>query len=149
MLHVAQRPGRPYAAAVAGRERRYTDDVPDDVAARLREVCRELPDAYEERAWVGTRWRVRKRTFAHVLGIEDDEGANVVLTFRATGDELEMLRHAGPPFAILGWGRDAVGMVIDGDTDWDEVAELVTESFCVMAPKKLVARVERPPETDG
>jgi hypothetical protein len=33
-----------------------------------------------------------------------------------------------------------MGLVLD-DPDWDEVAELVTESFCVMAPKKLVARV--------
>jgi len=28
--------------------------------------------------------------------------------------------------------------------DWGEVAELVTESYCVLAPKKLVALVERP-----
>jgi hypothetical protein len=46
---------------------------------------------------------------------------------------------------MLGWGRDAVGMVLDDDTDWDEVGELVTDSFCVMAPKKLVALVDRPP----
>ena len=133
--------------------RRYVDDVPDAVVARLRDVCLALPDAYEEKAWAGWRWMVRRKTFAHVLGIEftDEPGASVevVLTFRAAGEELEMLRHAGPPFRVLGWGRDALGVSIDGDTDWDEVAELVTESFCVMAPKKLVARVERPPETDG
>jgi len=29
-------------------------------------------------------------------------------------------------------------------TDWDEVAELMTESYCVLAPKKLVALVDRP-----
>jgi hypothetical protein len=27
----------------------------------------------------------------------------------------------------------------DGTTDWDEVKELVTESYCLLAPKKLVA----------
>ena len=35
--------------------RRYTDDVPDDVEARLAALCLALPDSYEERAWVGTR----------------------------------------------------------------------------------------------
>jgi hypothetical protein len=35
-------------------------------------------------------------------------------------------------------------MVLDGETDWDEVQEIVTESYCVLAPKKLVALVERP-----
>lgn len=126
-------------------ERRYTDGVPEGVELRLREVCLRLPDAYEERAWVGTRWRVRKRTFAHVLGVEvDGTGAQVVLSFRSAGEELEVLRHAGHPFFVLGWGRDAVGMVLDEGTDWDEVRELVTESYCVLAPQKLVALVDRP-----
>ena len=130
---------------MAGGKRRYTDGVPNDVEIRLREVCLELPDAYEERAWVGTRWMVRKRTFAHLLGVEvDDANASVVLSFRSAGEELAMLCHAGHPFFVLGWGRDAMGMVLDDDTDWDEVRELVTESFCVLAPKKLIALVTRP-----
>jgi hypothetical protein len=128
-------------------ERKYVDDVPEGIEARLRTICLALPDAYEQQAWVGVRWMVRNKTFAHVLGIEfDGEVAEVVLTFRAAGEELETLRRAGPPFRVLGWGRDALGLSIDVDTDWDEVAELVTESFCVMAPKKLAALVDRPPD---
>jgi YjbR len=129
---------------MAGAQRRYTDDVPHDVESRLGQMCLALPDAYGERAWVGTRWMVRKRTFAHVLGVQfDDADPMVVLSFRATGEELEVLRHVGHPFVVLGWGRDAMGMVLD-DPDWDEVRELVTESFCVLAPKKLRALVDRP-----
>ena len=124
--------------------RRYTDDVPDDIEVRLREHCLALPDAYEEQAWVGTRWMVRQRTFAHVLGVEIDACRLVVLSFRSAGEEIEALRHAGHPFFVLGWGRDAIGMVLDADTDWDEVRELVTESFCVLAPKKLIALIDRP-----
>lgn len=129
-------------------ERRYTDDVPEGVESRLRSVCLALPDAYEERAWAGTRWRVRGRTFAHVLGVETDSVLRVVLSFRSAGEELEILRHTGHPFFVLGWGRDAMGMVLDRDTDWDEVRELVTESYCVLAPKKLVALVDRPPANE-
>ncbi len=129
---------------MADAQRRYTDDVPDDIEARVRARCLALPDAYEERAWVGTRWMVRKRTFAHVLGVEVEAGPLVVLSFRSAGDELEVLRDAGHPFFVLGWGRDAIGMVLDAATDWDEVRELVTESFCVLAPKKLIALVDRP-----
>jgi hypothetical protein len=33
--------------------------------------------------------------------------------------------------------------VLDADVDWDDVAELVTESYCALAPKKLVELVER------
>jgi len=129
---------------------RYTDDVPAHVEAALRGICLELPDAYEERAWKGTRWMVRGRTFAHVLGVERDSGsADVVLTFRAAADELEVLRNAGPPFRYMGWGRDAIGLTLGDTVDWDEVTELVTESYCVLAPKKLVAKVDRPPLEDA
>jgi len=125
---------------------RYLDDVPEEVEVTLREICLALPDAYEEQAWRGTRWMVRKKTFAHVLGVEyDDAEPVVVVSFRSAGEELEILRHTGHPFFVLGWGYDAIGMVLDDDTDWDEVGELMMESYCVVAPKKLIALVDRPP----
>lgn len=58
---------------------------------------------------------------------------------------MEILRHAGHPCFVLGRGRDATGMVLDGDTDSDEVRQLVTETSCVLAPTRLVALVDRPP----
>ena len=54
---------------LAERRRRYTDDVPKALEARVRSLCLALPDAHEEAAWVGTRWRIRTKTFAHVLGL--------------------------------------------------------------------------------
>lgn len=123
-------------------------DVPHAVLAELRAVCLELPDAYEEQAWAGTRWRVRKRTFAHVLTIESgwppayaraaaDGGPVTVLTFRASLPEIDALCAMGHPFFKPDWGPNVLGMVLTGETDWDEVGELLTESFRIMAPKKL------------
>lgn len=133
----------------------HDDDVPDDIVEPLREICLSLPGAYEEQAWIGTRWRVRGRTFAHVLTVEPDvdspfarvvgAGQEVtVLTFRAPPEELDALVAAGPPFFKARWGRDVVVLTLVDDIDWTEIAELMTESYCVLAPKKLVARV-RPP----
>jgi hypothetical protein len=42
------------------------------------------------------------------------------------------------PFYKPSWSPTIVGMVIDADTDWAEVADLVTESYRVCAPQKLV-----------
>lgn len=135
-------------AAVTAKQLTYVDDVPDDVEAQLSEICLSLPDAFEQPAWKGTRWKVRNRTFASVLAIEfDGSDRSVVVAFRSTGEELEVLLHAGPPFIVLGWGRDAIGLVIDDRTDWGEVHELIVESYCAMAPKKLVALVDRPPDS--
>lgn len=129
--------------------------IPTDVLRRLRTVCGGLPEAYEEPAWVGTRWRVRKRTFAHVVALEAGQDsafarasgldvAATVVTFRAAGEELHALKESGLPYFYAGWGRDVVGMVLDDETDWTEVGELLTESYCLMAPKRLAERVVRP-----
>ena len=130
-------------------------DVPDALVAEIRSVCLGLPQAYEEPAWVGTRWRVRKRTFAHVLMVDSgwppgyaravgSDGPVTVMTFRSSGPELDALRNAGHPFFAPRWRADEVGMMVDDRVDWDEVAELLTESYCCLAPKKLVELVERP-----
>ena len=36
-------------------------DPPDTLVAQVRAICLALPDAYEEKAWAGTRWMVRKK----------------------------------------------------------------------------------------
>jgi predicted DNA-binding protein (MmcQ/YjbR family) len=128
---------------LAVRKVEYADLAPA-VLAELRAVCLGLPEATEKQAWAGAQFRVRNRTFAHVLAVDSADGPVTVMTFRSRGAELDALRRMGHPFFRPAWGKDGVGMVIDDEVDWDEVAELLTESYCVMAPKKLVALVDRP-----
>ena len=75
-----------------------------DVVARVASTALALPDAYEQDAWTGVRWRVRNRTFAHVMvsqegytsAYRDMTGVTrptTVLTFRSSGDELHALAH--------------------------------------------------------
>ena len=79
------------------RSRRHPQ-VPSAILAKLRKACLALPEAHEEQAWVGTRWRIRKETFAHVLMIADGwppvyaraagtDGPVCVLTFQSPGTE--------------------------------------------------------------
>lgn len=56
--------------AMATRQEEPVSDHADaapEIVARLRAICLEFPEAYEESARVGTRWMIRKRNFAHVL----------------------------------------------------------------------------------
>jgi hypothetical protein len=130
-------------------------EVPAQVMAEVRGLCLDLPETYEEPAWVGTRWMVRKRNFAHLFWADEHStpsivkaahtfGAGPVLVFRSDGPELVALRNSGPPFFYAGWGRDVIAMSLRGRVDWSEVRELVTESYCLMAPQKLQALVDRP-----
>ena len=121
----------------------------EDVVRRLRALALALPETVEEDAWTGVRWRIRTHTIAHVMvaqpgyesayrDITGDAEPRTVLTFRAGGDELLALTHAGLPFYRPPWSPTIVGLVLDDDTDWTEVGELVTESYRIQAPQKLV-----------
>jgi hypothetical protein len=136
-----------------------TDRIEPDagVVARLGRTALALPESYEEDAWTGVRWRIRAKTFAHVMvaqaGFEssfrDATGVTeptTLLTFRATGEELLALVHTGMPFYKPAWSPTIVGMVIDDDTDWAEVADLVTESYRFCAPQKLARLLDEAPE---
>ena len=110
---------------------------------RLRKICLSLPGAVEEPAWVGTRWKARGKTFAHVLpivrgrpaayaraaGLED----GVVVTFRSQA----VLRK---PFfrAVWGtkWGPQVYGLVLGARVDWRRLRALLAESHRLMAQPK-------------
>ena len=123
-------------------------EVPARVLAELRARCLALPGAKEEAAWVGTRWVVGRRTFAHVLVVANGwppayarasgtDGPATVLTFRLTGPERDALRAAGPPWFGPPWHPDAVGLVVGDEVDWDEIGELVVDSHRLLAPRRL------------
>jgi hypothetical protein len=58
---------------------------------------------------------------------------------RAGPDEREALLSIGYPFFASRAGRNRIVVVLTGDTDWEEIRELVTESYRILAPKKLTA----------
>lgn len=119
-----------------------TDDIPADHLRAAREICLALPEATEKETWDHPTFRVRDKIFA-AMGAGDGD---TTLTMKAAPGEQEALLAAGHPFfrpsytGNKGW----IGIVIDGDTDWDEVAELVTDSFCTIAPKTVARLVDRP-----
>jgi len=105
------------------------------------EVLLALPDVEQEKAWVGTRWRVHGNTVAHVFGGEDQRFR---VTFRGEPDEVAAFQHLGEPYFRGSWGENMIGLLLDDDTDWAEVAELLTDSYCLQAPAGLARLVERP-----
>ena len=117
--------------------------VPVDIEEQLRTICLALPETHEQQAWNGRRWMIRNRTFAHVFAVDREGGVIPMMQFRSNPPELDALIHAGHPFFKAGWGHNVMAMVFDDAVDWDEVAELVADSYCSQAPKKLVALVER------
>jgi hypothetical protein len=127
-------------------------NVSEPIVSRLRAICLEFPDAYEEQAWVGTRWMIRKKNFAHVLRIDagwppayaraaKTEGPVTVLTFRSSA-RLQAPRFSKPPFFKPVWWPDIAGMTIDARTDWEEASDLLAGSYRLLAPRQLAAQLD-------
>jgi hypothetical protein len=125
-------------------------EVPQKVLERLRLVCLDLPETVEEAAWAGTRWMVGKKNFAHALVINQGwppayaraaktDGPACILTFRLTVPASAAERYSRPPFFRPPWWANIAGVMLDGETDWDEADELIVKSYCVLAGKKLAA----------
>ena len=65
-----------------------------------------------------------------------------LLVLRADPDEREVLLSIGHPFFPSRASRDRIGVVLTEGTDWEEIRELVTESYRILAPKKLTALLD-------
>ena len=116
---------------------------------RIRKLCLALPEAFELEAWGHPTFRVgggRGKIFATAA----TDGTSI--TLKADPLEREALLAQGDPFYVppyvgtKGW----VGIQLDHPgSDWDETAELIAISYCLIAPKRLAAEVTSPPSLDA
>jgi hypothetical protein len=112
------------------------------VLARLREICLALPEAEEIETWGHPTFRVRKKIF---VGAGADDDGRAQMSCKAPPGEQQALVAADPArFFVPAYvgNRGWVGVRLDGKVDWDEIAELVEESYRLTAPKKLSALLD-------
>ena len=120
--------------------------IRSDRLERLRAICLALPDATEKQTWGDPTWRVRGRIFAMQKGNYDGGRPSVWLKARPGAQEV-LVGSAPERFFVPGYvgQKGWVGMHLDGrEVDWEELADLVEDSYCLIAPKLLVARLHDP-----
>jgi len=110
--------------------------------ARIKELCLALPEAVEKPfgGHSAPSFRVRDKLF--VMTSEDGTtmtckappGVQQALV-AATPDRFFVPRYVGHK----GW----VGARLDVEHDWDEIAELIEDSYRMTAPKRLAARLDQ------
>ena len=110
--------------------------------ARIRELCLALPQAVEKPfgGHSAPSFRVGDKLF--VMTSED----GTVMTCKAPPGVQEALVSANPERFFVpayvghkGW----VGARLDVEQDWDELAELIEDSYRMTAPKRLSALLDQ------
>ncbi|MBT2210058.1 MULTISPECIES: MmcQ/YjbR family DNA-binding protein [Actinomadura] len=113
-----------------------------DVLERLREISLALPEAAEKPfgGHTAPSFRVRDKLFL----MTSEDGLSAM--FKAGPGVQEALVAESPERFFVpkyvgskGW----VGARLDVDHDWDEIAELVEDSYRLIAPKRLSALLDR------
>jgi hypothetical protein len=117
----------------------------DGLAERVGTICLALPEAAERLSHGAPTWFVRGKSFATLwahghhdhefphLWVAGPPGAQQELT----GSEPD--RFFRPPYV---GGRGWIGVRLDRDPDWAEIAELCQDAYRVIAPARLVALLD-------
>ena len=125
-------------------------EVPEDIVERIRTLCLALPKVTVRVDYPLTTARstaqsfdIRRRSFCLLVAREDPAGQPVpLLVLRASPEERKALLSIGHPFFASRAGRDRIVVALTDDTDWEEIRELVIESYRILAPKKLTALLD-------
>jgi predicted DNA-binding protein (MmcQ/YjbR family) len=113
---------------------------------RLRGICLGLPEAHEVIAWSEPTFRVRNKMFAVYASENTHHGdARPAVWCKATHVDQDFLVRAEPQRFFVppyvgpsGW----VGVYLDRSPDWIVIADLLTTSYRLVAPKRLTAQLD-------
>lgn len=113
------------------------------VRERLTTICLALPEAMSDDGHPPHRsFLVGKKNFAWYVENEHGDGRIAVIVRVPSGENAELVatdpeRFELPKYvARHGWVSYFLDLV-DRPVDWDEVTELVTDSYRIQAPKRL------------
>ena len=112
---------------------------------KLRKLCLALPETTERLSHGEPTWFVRdKKTF--VMYADHHHDNRVAFWCAAPDGAQEALvaahpdRFFRPPYVgYRGW----LGVWLDVPVDWDEIAGIVTDAYRMVAPKKLLAELDK------
>ena len=123
----------------------YTEATADAALEEIRRICLALPEATERLSHGSPTFFVRdKKTFVMFLDDHHDDGRLAIWCAAPPGVqeqlvEQEPARFFRPPYV---GGRGWLGVCLDVDPDWEEMAEICADAYRQVAPKRLVALLD-------
>ena len=113
--------------------------------ARVRKICLALPEVNERPSHGAPTFFVRdKKTFVMFHDDHHGDGRLAIWCAAPPGAQEVMVQAEPDRFfrpAYVGH-RGWLGLRLDRELDWDEVAEVIEDAYRTVAPKTLVARLD-------
>ena len=122
-----------------------SNDPTAEALVHVREICLALPESTERLSHGSPSFFVRdKKQF--VSFVDDHHGDGIVGIWcpAPPGVQEELVRTEPDRFyrpAYVGH-RGWIGVRLDVDVDWDEVAEICVDAYRLVAPRTLVRRLD-------
>jgi hypothetical protein len=119
--------------------------MPDDALTRVRSICLALPEATERESHGSPGFFVGKQFVMLWHRGHHDHDFPHLWCAAPTGEQQALVserpdRFFVPPYVgHRGW----LGVRLDGSVDWDEIAQLCAEAYRCVAPKRLIAQLDR------
>jgi hypothetical protein len=120
----------------------------DDPLTRLRAICLALPEVSERESHGAPSWFVRgRKTLAQFWDDHHGDGIVGMWCPAPPGVQEDLVdtepeRFYRPPYVgPHGW----LGMRLDVDPDWNEVAAIVADAYRHVAPRRLAAQLGSEP----
>ena len=122
----------------------FTTDVVEHALAAVRAACLALPRVTERPSHGQPAFFVGRRCFAMVTVDHHGDGRLALWCAAPEGVQAEVVelepdRFFVPPYVgHRGW----IGVRLDIEVDWDEVAGVVEDAYRTVAPRRLVDQLD-------
>ncbi len=123
----------------------YDDATAERALTEVRRICLALPEVTERLSHGAPSFFVRgKKTVVMFVDDHHDDGRLAIWCAAPPGVQDQLVeqepdRFFRPPYV---GGRGWLGVRLDVDPDWGEVAEICADAFRQIAPKRLVAELD-------
>ena len=112
----------------------------DGILARLRKICRALPEAREIESFGRPTFRTGSKPFAV---LEEHRGEPCLSLRVSRADQKSLLQDSRfvrtQYVAQFGW----VSLLLEDPLDWGEIEDLIVASYREVAAKRLIAALDR------
>ena len=123
----------------------YDEATADAALREVRRICLDLPEVTERLSHGSPTFFVRgKKTFVMFVDDHHQDGRLAIWCAAPPGAQEQLVeqepsRFFRPPYV---GGRGWLGVRLDIDPDWGELAEICADAYRQVAPKRLVAELD-------